>query len=95
MPFFSRLRDAARRYLLAPVVTGIAQQVATRLTEQQQVRYVHRLSPSVYADFEKQFTKPGLPSANPQEFALYQMGVESVLRKLRDGYLDVNAHVSN
>lgn len=46
----------------------------------------HRLSPSVYAALEKQVPKPSSTS-NPIE-AGYLLGIQFVLRLLREGYMD-------
>lgn len=51
------------------------------------VQQIFRLTPQVYADLEKQVARFDVRSdTSPQEVG-FMLGVQFVLRKLRDGYV--------
>lgn len=47
----------------------------------------HRLSPEVYADLEKKFSKPIVTSQTSAHEAGYQLGIQHILQELRRGYV--------
>lgn len=53
----------------------------------QVAKQVQRLTPEVYADLERQLPKMAVTNDTSPMQAGYQLGVQTVLRLLREGYV--------